>query len=361
MLHFFYTLDGYFLCEHSYEVYELSNREINKWAEFYLGKRENFHMSNCCAGKVTEHPDDILLGHPTYIDKVDKPNLGKFIRNWVKDNALTPHNICHPNTYIFMPWVPSFPLEWTSRMPFWESQLLSAQKIFGICGKIWYDRTMALEDDSIQSQVKHKLVHINMGVAAQNISPYKTAFNPIGQRGILHISNLGTYKGFDITCASLMGLDVLLHVGTMERLAEGLIKISIQGEEFVFNNLGYIDNSDPFTNQWIVDNYDFYIHTATMDAQATVILENCARGLIPLVTPESGFASDHAIYLTNDPNENRKIIQWALNLPESELLKRSQLIREQILREHSWETIFNKVWDEICADIEIRRQKGGNV
>ncbi|MCS6959100.1 MAG: glycosyltransferase family 1 protein [Pseudanabaenaceae cyanobacterium SKYGB_i_bin29] len=356
MLHFF--LIPYLLREHSYEVYEYSNAEICKWAEFYLSRKTGFHLTNFLAGKVTENPNDILLGHPTFIDQPEKHPCGKVIRNWVKDNALTTDLLCHPNTYIFMPWVPVFPPEWTECMPFWQSQLLSARKIFGLCGRIWYDRTLELEDSSIQCQVKHKLVHINMGLAAQNIFPYKSMFNPIGQRGILHISHLGTYKGFDITCASLMGLDVLLHVaGNVPQLHEGLIKTHIQGEEFVFNFLGCIDNSDPFTNQWIIENYDFYIHTATMDAQATTILENVARGLIPLVTPESGFISDHAIYLTHDPDENRKIIRWALNLPESELLKRSQLLREQVLREHNWENIFNKVWDEISMDIEMRKQK----
>lgn len=346
------------LRERSYEVYEYSNTEIPKWAEFYLSKKTNFHCSTYYSGKVTDRADDILLGHPTYITDVDKPPLGKFQRNWVKDNALKPEDASHPNTYIFMPWVPSFPIDWTLNMPFWESQLLSAQKIFGLCGQIWYDRTLSLEDDSIQARLRHKLVHINMGVAAQNISPYKTSFNAIGERGILHISNLQTYKGFETTCASVMGLDVILHVGgRVPEIPEGMVKTTVQGQEFIFNFLGTIDNSDPFTNQWIVENYDFYIHTAIMDAQATVILENCARGLIPLVTPESGLLSDHAIYLTHDPDENRQIIQWALNLPESELLKRSELLREQMLREHNWEDIFDKVWHEICADMEMRKQQ----
>ena len=92
--------------------------------------------------------------------------------------------------------------------------------------------------------------------------------------------------------------------------------------------MGSVSNTDPEFNQWVVENCDFYIHTANMDAQATTILENGARGLIPLVTPESGFECPHAIYLTQNPDENRKIIEWALTLPESELTQRSHLIRE---------------------------------
>lgn len=118
--------------------------------------------------------------------------------------------------------------------------------------------------------------------------------------------------------------------------------------------MGSIDNNDPEFNQWVVDSCDFYIHTGRMDAQATTILESCARGLIPLVTPESGFSSPHAIYLTHDPEENRKIIESALKLPEAELLQRSHLLREQIHRDHSWDKIFGTIWEGIMEDIDSR-------
>ena len=128
------------------------------------------------------------------------------------------------------------------------------------------------------------------------------------------------------------------------------MNIKVNNYDFTFKFIGTIDNSDVEFNQWVVDNCDFYIHTGRMDAQATTILENCARGLIPLVTPESGFACPHAIYLTHDPEENRKIIEWAIGLPESELMQRSYLIREHIQREHNWEKIFNSIWDTIVKD-----------
>ena len=128
----------------------------------------------------------------------------------------------------------------------------------------------------------------------------------------------------------------------------GLLNIEVDNHPFVFNFMGSVSNTDPEFNQWVVENCDFYIHTANMDAQATTILENGARGLIPLVTPESGFECPHAIYLTQNPDENRKIIEWALALPESELIQRSHLIREYIQNEHSWEKIFRSIWYNIA-------------
>jgi glycosyltransferase involved in cell wall biosynthesis len=277
--------------------------------------------------------------------------LGKFLRNWVSDNALDPDDLSHPNTYILMPWVPEFPSIWLDNMTYLEFQLLQAKKIFALCGNIWIDRTFELNDDSIQCRVRDNLIHCNMGIAAQNFIVHKTSFNPIGKRQILHISNLYPYKGFDVTCKSLIGVDTILYVASMNEMEIGITKVELDNDEFHFYFIGSINNNDPQVNDWIVENCDFYIHTATMDAQATTILENCARGLIPLITPESGFASPHAIYLTHDPVENRKIIEWALNLPEQELMARSQLLREQIFREHSWESIFGKIWDGIMQTL----------
>ncbi|WP_448561962.1 methyltransferase domain-containing protein [Trichothermofontia sp.] len=355
MLHFFWS--GFFLSEKSYQEYEISNREIAKWAEYYLGQRITFNQAHWFSGKVTENPQDILLGHPTWDLRTaeERELLQQLTHNWVKDNALSPDQESHPNTYILMPWVPAFPLDWTVKMPFWEQQLLAAKKIFALCGKIWIDRTATAPVNSIQYRVKDKLIHCNMGIATQNLPIVKQRFNEIGERQILHISNLAQFKGFDITCESLEGLDTLLHVATLSLQANvGLLDITINGKKYVINFLGGVSNSDPAFNQWVVDNCDFYIHTAWMDAQATTILENAARGLIPLVTPESGFASPHAIYLTHDPDKNREIIRWALNLPESELLERSRLIREQIEREHNWENIYTTIWEGIVADMEAR-------
>ena len=358
MLHFMWC--GYVAYQNSYSSYEFSNREIAKWAEYYLGQKTGFHQSEWTAGRVTDSPNDILLGHPTwdYSNGVTNTVLGKFLRDWVRDNALNANELSHPNTYILVPWVPAFPDEWTANMTHLESQLLQAKKIFAICGDIWIDRTFAMSDDSIQYRVRDKLIRCNMGLSSQNFPIYKTKFNPIGDSQILHIRNLCPYNGFDVTCKSLIGLDTLLYVGNKTlKIKIGITRIELDDEEFFFSFIGNINNNDPKINDWIVQNCDFYIHTATMDAQATTILENCARGLIPLITPESGFASPHAIYLTHDPVENRKIIEWALNLPEQELMRRSHQLREQIFREHNWEGIFNKIWDGIVEDISDRQSR----
>jgi glycosyltransferase involved in cell wall biosynthesis len=334
--------------------YEFSNLEIAKWAEYYLGQKTSFHQASWLSGRVTENPKDILLGHLTWDTRSpgDRSRMGKLLRNWVKDNALSTEEAAHPNTYILTPWVPVFPPEWTGNMPHLESQLLSARKILALCGEIWIDRTLQKSDGSIQARVKHKLVQFNMGLSVKHFRLVKTRFNPVGKRQLLHISNLAHYKGFDITCASLQGVDTTLHVASSSIQAKaGFLQARSETGTIGFNFLGIVDNDDDAFNQWVVATCDFYIHTARMDAQATTILENCARGLIPLVTPESGFACPEAIYLSGNPTENRRIIDWALRLPENELLMRSRRIRNRIEKEHDWATIFQRIWDTITDDM----------
>jgi hypothetical protein len=244
-------------------------------------------------------------------------------------------------------------------MSYYESQLLSAQKIFAMCGEIWIDKTLAKRDDSVQYRVRDKLVRVDMGVAAQNIGIPKTKFNPPGSRQLLHMSTLGSYKGFDLMCESLVGLPALLNVASRKSFPPGFVERELdQGQKFVFNFLGPIDNADPHFTGWVAESCDFYIHTASMDAQATTILEACARGLVPLVTPESGFESPDAIMLTQDARENRQIIARALEMPEAELLERNRRLRVLLAERHSWDRIFGTVWDRIRADIEARAARG---
>src|SRR5438132_11754118 len=59
-----------------------------------------------------------------------------------------------------------------------------------------------------------------------------------------------------------------------------------------------MDNGDPATNARLLRECSFYVHTAA-EPQATAILENCARGLVPILHPDAGFRSPHAIHLTD--------------------------------------------------------------
>jgi hypothetical protein len=69
-----------------------------------------------------------------------------------------------------------------------------------------------------------------------------------------------------------------------------------------------------------------------------------------MVTPESGFNCPHAISLSHNPEHNQEIIQNAMHMSEEEYTYRSRGVREFVLKHHSWEKIYGRVWQVIQAD-----------
>lgn len=339
MLHFIWT--PYRFTHDCWSRYKMSNDEIVKYGRKFFETKIATHVAPFYVGRVTVHPGDILIGHPTW----DATDDG--LDDWVLDNALEPGQPAHPNTYILMPWVPVFPPEW--KMPRLASQLQAARRIFGLCGKIWEERTHALDDGSLAASVAHKLVQVNMGCAA-NLLPFRTSPRRAPRRGLLHVGNMAGYKRFDLLLRSLVGLDVDLHVGSTT-LEPGSMTAVIEGQGKVqVSSMGEVHNGHPAFEEFIRSRIDFYIHTSDMDAQATVVLEAAARGVIPMVTPESGFRSPFAIMLTDNPERNRAIIAEALIMPDQEYSRLAAGLRAQVEREHSWDSIFQQIWDVIEAD-----------
>jgi len=347
LLHFFWF--NYHQREGDGRVYETSIYEIQKWAEKCLGRHYAVHSTSCVTqGRVTLSKPDILLGHLTW--DAEAGRAARTQRNWVHDNRLDPGDPCHPNTYILTPWVPEFPPEWTGCMPFYESQLEHARLIFGICGPLWHRETLALEGGSIQARVKSKVVRLDMCVNLDALRIRKQRFNPPGKRKLIHVSNLDSYKGFDLLLESTKGVAVP-SIGSkrLRNLERGVREIEEFGAKYTINNLGAINNRDDAQIGALVAEHDFYLHTSSMDAQATTTLEFAARGLVPIVTPESGFECEDAIALTRYAPQNRDIIARALAMPEEELVHRAGRIRDKLARDHSWEKFFDTIARNIGA------------
>lgn len=351
MLHFFYT--PYQFTRGLYERYESANDEIVKYASKYLSSFTPTHISNFNSARVTDRAEDILLGHPTWDGTFDSSH-GKFnvLNNWVKDNALAADPKSHPNTYIFMPWLPIFLPE--ARMPFAAEQLAAARLIFAICGEFWFQKTKQLSDNTIQSRVKSKIVRLNMGCAG-HLLPFKSNFAQPPYRNFLHISHMGPAKNIPLMLNSIKGLDTTLFIASrnLRKIGPATIKFANNNgatESCFIQSLGPVSNNDPKFNCFAVENCDFYIHTSAYDAQATAILENCARGLVPMITPESGFNCPHAIMLSDNPGHNREIIQGAMHMSPEEYAYRSRSVREFVLEHHRWQKIYSRVWQVIQAD-----------
>ncbi len=280
--------------DNDYQAYQFSNQEMAKNFEIEFSKYDDvvFHDSNS-RGRVTTDPDDILIGHPPWPNShlKDLP-----YDSWVFDNGLGGERTAHPNTFIVFPFSSPVGPSHVAMDPVIPS-ILACRGFFGLGGSVHYDHCIEhAPPDSVWRRVQPKLIRSNMGCDAR-LLPHKQASAP-RTKGLFHISSLRGYKKPELMLASLPREDCQLFIGTertdlLEELSEkGLVPPNVR-------NLGLVNNGDPETNAVILNECSYYLHCAR-EAQATTILENCARGLVPLLTPFSGFTSPDSIYLSED-------------------------------------------------------------
>jgi glycosyltransferase involved in cell wall biosynthesis len=325
--------------ENSYDLYETANAELIKHAKRYFETLTDVNIADCTkSGKLTSNPDDILIGLPTWDETyIDAPD-------WVAENALTDDAKSHPNTYIISPWLPSFPNDWP--LPYLDNQLKEAKNIFAICGQQWIDETNSLKDGSIQAEVKDKLIRINRGCNAE-ILPFKQYYEKPERKNFLHMSECKPNNRLELITRSIVGLGAELYVGTKNLKFGGYSATIDQVHQVPFDSIGYVHNSNKGFNEFAINDCDFYIHASIKEAQAAPIIENCARGVVPIITKGCGFDSDHAIYITDDADKNKEIIADAMNMNSDEYERRSRGVRQEILQNHSWDSIFSTIWKTI--------------
>lgn len=323
--------------ENKYGVYQFSNQEIQKnfLLEFSKYDEVVWHHSNM-RGRVTSDPGDILVGHVPW----PAPPAGRPYDNWMFDNGLAGPRSLHPNTFLVMPWAGAA-VSHPSTDPFVEA-FLGCRGLFGMGGLIHYDHNLATAaPETLWRRSQKQLVRINMGCDAK-LLPYKRDTANRAQ-GLLHVSSLMGYKRPDLMLRSLPEAGCTLYIGTkrtdnVEKLAhQGLMKPNVRV-------IGEVANDKEADNRFIVEHCSYYLHCAR-EPQATTILENCARGLVPLTTARSGFSCPDAIYLSDDdPAENQRIIAKALAMSDDEYAERSRAVRMHIRMYHSWDRICREMY-----------------
>ena len=326
--------------DNKYDRYQFSNQEIQKHFLLEFSRYDTVvcHHSHQ-RGRVTSNPDDILIGHPPW-PPPENPH-----DNWAFDNGLAGPGSAHPNTFIVMPWAHA--VVGHPAMDAALPMIMAGRGLFGMGGVSHFDENVNhAAEDTAWHKARAKLVRINMGCDARFL-PFKDDSFP-RTNGFLHVSSLLNYKHPQLMLDSLPPEGCTLHIGTkrmdiVDRLAaEGRIGPNV-------SVLGPINNDDEATNRLILQTCSFYLHCAR-EAQATAILENAARGLVPMVTARSGFSSPDAIYLTrDDPIENRRIIQDALTMSDAEYRRRSLALRRQVRIYHSWERICMQMYTAMRA------------
>lgn len=205
---------------------------------------------------------DVLVGHPhPFPNTCFRRSLR--LPGWRRVLALGPYN--HGDGV---------------QMAFYESFLARCDLYLAITGNYWFDTI----GRSLFAHWQPKMRHLDMAVDRADFPALKTAFNPPGERRFVYIGHSGWTKnpGFLEQIARRMPDVQFAWIGGGRRPIAG------------FEPLGYQDFTTVAARERL-RTFDFMITASKSDANPTTILEAMAWGLIPVCTPQSGYAGHPGI------------------------------------------------------------------
>lgn len=200
----------------------------------------------------------------------------------------------------------------------------------------------------------HKTMTCPLGVNRAHFPPIRSRFNPPGMRRFLYIGNADMLKGGD-RLARLADAIPDMHFGWIrtgdsrhclsfeEDPATPAIRAKMQASRL--NEHPYVDWRRP-DGMRVVASYDFFIIRSRSDALPCEVLEAASYGLVPLTTPECGFAEDDWMthFSGDDDDLASAVIHRMQYTPEAELLARQAAGRARL------ESTFN--WGNLAKVIE---------
>lgn len=260
--------------------------------------------------------DDVLLGHP-------HPIPGTIFRRsarqtgWKRVIGLLPYNHGDPIQVAFV-----------------DSFIKRCDLYLAITGSYWYSSI----NRSIFSRWLPKMVHVDLAVDRADFPPIKTCFNEPGRRKFLYIGNSGWPKNTDYLTkiAWTMPEAEISWIGAGKSDISGVIPLGFQ-------------NFQTEQAKQLVAEHDFLITVSNADSNPTTILEAMAWGLIPVCTPQSGYAGYQGIQNVplDDPITAVAILRRLQYAPE-EKLGELQASNWRILDAHfTWDRFATQVVEAI--------------
>jgi glycosyltransferase involved in cell wall biosynthesis len=262
---------------------------------------------------ILPQPGDVLLGHAhpapwsCFRRSLKRPG-------WRRVIAMQPYN--HGDL---------------RQIAFLDSVLDSCDLFLAITGHYWYDSAGA----SLCSHWRPKMIHLDLAVDRQEFPVLKTAFNTPGSRRFVYIGHAGWTK----------------NTAYLSRIAEFMPEITIfwigPGRPSAIPGVQALGAQEFSTREGrgTLAVHDFMVTVGRADANPTTVLEAMAWGLIPVCTPQSGYAKEAGIVNIplDDHVEAVRILRQLQAAPEAEL-------RE--LQAHNWRRIdehFN--WDRFAGQV----------
>jgi glycosyltransferase involved in cell wall biosynthesis len=204
-----------------------------------------------------------------------------------------------------------------------------------ITGSTWFESVSS----SITAHWLPKMVHVDLAVDRADFPRVKTAFNPPGRRRFLYIGHTGWYKNTPYLEAV---------AARLPEFAFGWIG-SGEGKIGSFEEYGRRDFADPEARRLVAD-YDFLLTVGVGDANPTTVLEAMAWGLVPVCTPESGYAGRAGIVNVplGDSERAAAILQALQARPEADLLELQAANDGDLDAHFNWD----RFTDQVVAAIE---------
>jgi glycosyltransferase involved in cell wall biosynthesis len=261
--------------------------------------------------------DDVLLGHPHEAPwSVFRRSAAR--SGWRRKLMLMPY--VHVDDY---------------HVSLADPVIRNCDLFLAITGSTWFEAVAS----SVAAHWRPKMVHVDLAVDREDFPRVKSSFRAPGERRFLYIGHTGWYK----------------NTGYLAELARRL-------PEYEFGWIGSGEPSIPglrpygrrdFTTgeaRELVAEHDFLLTVGVGDANPTTVLESMAWGLIPVCTPQSGYAGRAGI--VNVPPEDADaavaVLRQLQERPESELTALQAANDDDLDRHFTWD----RFTDQVVAAIE---------
>lgn len=261
--------------------------------------------------------DDVLLGHPHEAPwSVFRRSAAR--NGWRRKLLLMPY--VHVDDY---------------HVSLADPVIRNCDLFLAITGSTWFRSVPS----SVAAHWLPKMVHVDLAVDRTDFPRVKTDFNGPGERRFLYIGHTGWYKN-------------TAYLTELARRLPGYEFAWIGSGEPAIAGLRAYGRRD-FTTEdarALVAEHDFLLTVGVGDANPTTVLEAMAWGLIPVCTPESGYADGAGI--VNVPAADAATA--AAVLRELQTRSHDELLALQAANDHDLDHHFTweRFTDQIVAAIE---------
>ena len=264
-------------------------------------------------GTIRPRPGDVLLGHA-------HPARGTIFRRSAKERGWSRVLMMSPYHHGDL-----------RQVAFVDPIIRDCDLYLAITGPYWFGSI----GGSSCSHWLPKMVHLDLAVDRADFPPLKNGFGPPGNRRFVYIGSSLSTKNTPYLSEIARRLP-----GVAFSWAGGDGAPEIAG----LASLGYVDFARP-EGRKTMSSFDFLVTVGRADANPTTILEAMAWGLVPVCTPQSGYAGIPSI--TNvpldDPDRATAVMTRLNTLPEESLLA-MQAENWRLLDQH-----YN--WDRFAAQV----------